>query len=277
MKELITASTYETTCAKIIDLKPMTEYEKYFKIELPGGRDLGHEPGQFVMVSIPGVGEAPISISSSPTQKGYFELVVRNAGKVTGALHNLAIGSTVGIRGPFGTGFPVDSFKGNSLLFVCGGLGIVPLRSLINYVLDKREDFGNIEILLGCKEPRSLLFKDEIERWQKTAGISFSCTVDRGSPDWKGNVGLITSLIPSAKIDPAKTFSVVCGPPIMYKFVLFELLNRQIPADKIYVSLERHMKCGVGKCGHCQIEELYCCKDGPVFSYEKIKNKKEAI
>jgi sulfite reductase subunit B len=270
-------SEYNVKVGKIVSAKMVTTMEKYFKISLAGGESLDHDPGQFVMISIPGVGEAPISVSSSPTKRGYFELVVRSAGKVTAALHRLEAGDTVGIRGPFGVGFPTQMLEGNDLMFVAGGLGIVPLRSLINFVIDNRRDFGNVSILLGCKTPKDMLFGDEVEMWGKRLDVNFSCTVDHADPDWKGNVGLITSLIPGVTLDPEKTFSVVVGPPIMYKFVIAELLKKNIPDRQIYVSLERHMKCGVGKCGHCQIGNVYCCQDGPVFSYDSVKDNLEAL
>ena len=204
-------------------------------------------------------------------------MVIRDAGKVTGVLHRKEVGDTIGIRGPFGNGFPVNILEGNDLLFVAGGLGIVPLRSLINYCIDNRRDFGKVDILLGCKTPQDMLFGDEVERWNERLDVGFNCTVDKSDPEWKGNVGLITSLIPGITLDSDRTFAVVVGPPIMYKFVIAELLKKGIPERQIILSLERHMKCGVGKCGHCQINEHYCCQDGPVFSLDKIKNNKEAL
>jgi len=276
-KAKLTDSEYLIKSGKIRRTKQMTEHEKLFEIVLAGGESLDHEPGQFVMVSVPGVGEAPISVSSSPTKRGSFELVVRKAGKLTGVLHSLKASDTVGIRGPFGRGFPTQILEGNDLIFVAGGLGIVPLRSLINFVIDNRRDFGKVHILLGSKTPQDMLFGDEVEGWAKRVDVNFACTVDRADPDWKGNVGLITSLIPGVTLDSERTFGVVVGPPIMYKFVIIELLKKNIPERQILVSLERHMKCGVGKCGHCQIQNYYCCKDGPVFTYDQIKDKKEAL
>lgn len=270
-------SEYEIKKGKILRAKKLTEHEKYFEIALPGGESLGHEPGQFVEVSILGIGEAPISISSSPTKLGSFELVVRNVGKLTAAMHKLEAGDEVGIRGPFGKGFPVRILEGNDLLFVAGGLGIVPLRSLINFVIDNRRDFGKVNILLGCKTPKDMLFGDEVDEWAKRLDVNFNCTVDKAAPDWKGNVGLITSLIPGINLEPLRTFAVVVGPPIMYKFVIKELVKKKIPDRQILVSLERHMKCGLGKCGHCQINGIYCCQEGPVFSYDRIKNIPEAL
>jgi sulfhydrogenase subunit gamma (sulfur reductase) len=278
MKTLVVKdSEYQIKKGKILRARMMTDIEKLFEIELPHGESLDHEPGQFVQVSIFGVGEAPISVSSSPTKRGSFELCVRAVGKVTQALHKLEAGDEVGIRGPFGKGFPVRILAGNDLLFVAGGLGIVPLRSLINYVIDNRRDFGKVTILLGCRTPDDMLFGCEVEEWNKRMDVNFSCTVDKADPDWAGNVGLITSLIPGVNLVPNRTFAVVVGPPIMYKYVIRELLAKNIPERQIYLSLERHMKCGLGKCGHCQIGPYYCCQEGPVFSYDKIKDVKEAI
>lgn len=274
---LLKESEYIVRPAAILKAKKMTEMEMYFELSLADKKSLDHDPGQFVMVSIPGVGEAPVSVSSSPTRRRSFELVVRRMGRVTSALHGLKAGDTVGIRGPFGKGFPVRILEGNDLLFVAGGLGIVPLRSLINFVIDNRRDFGKVHILLGCKTPNAMLFGDEVARWGKRLDVSFSFCVDKADPDWKGNIGLITSLIPGVTLDAERTFAVVVGPPVMYRFVILELLKKRIPEKQILVSLERHMKCGVGKCGHCQIEELYCCQDGPVFTYDTIKDNVEAF
>jgi len=276
-KMVIKDSEYEIMRAKIIKARQMTDSEKLFELVLPGGKSLGHDPGQFVEVSLLGIGEAPLSVTSSPTKRGSFELIVRNAGKLTGALHKLEAGDEVGIRGPFGKGFPVRILEGNDLLFVAGGLGIGPLRSLINYVIDNRRDFGKVDILLGCRTPDNMLFNDEVEEWRKRVDVTLNCTVDRADPDWKGNVGVITSLIPGINLESERTFAVVVGPPIMYKFVIAELLKKGIPERQIIVSLERHMKCGLGKCGHCQINGLYCCQDGPVFQYDEIKNIPEAF
>ncbi len=270
-------SLYNPMAGNITAIRRMAATEKWFKIELEDGKDLEHCPGQFVEVSLLGLGEAPISISSSPTQKGYFELCVRRTGKITEALHKLNAGDKIGIRGPFGSGFPTAELKGKDLLFIAGGLGIAPLRSLINYVIDQRKDFGKVNILLGCKEPKQLLYRDELAAWERLADISFRCTVDKADPDWKGNVGLITELIPGIDIDIKQTYAIICGPPVMYRFVLEKLKEKNIPDKQILLSLERRMKCGVGKCGHCQINGFYCCQDGPVFSYDRIKSLEGAI
>jgi sulfite reductase subunit B len=272
-QDLLKTSPYKPMKAKIVRTHKYTDTEKFFRIELDGNKELGHMPGQFVQVSLFGYGEAPISICSSPTQKGTFDLTARriSTGALTPALHKLEAGDTLGIRGPFGTAFPLDKMHGNNILIVAGGLGIVPLRSLIQYILDKRKDFGDVHILLGCRTSKDMLYGDEIASWQKRADIQFNCTVDKGDPDWKGNVGLITSLIPGMSINPKQTYAVVVGPPIMYKFVIVELIKKNIPDNQIVVSLERRMKCGLGKCGHCQIRNVYVCQCGPVFTFEQLR------
>lgn len=273
-----TSSIYVPEMARLVEVRPMTELEKYFKIELPNGKSLGHDPGQFVMLSIPGVGEAPISISSSPSRSnGSFELCVRNVGDVTGALHRMEPGQLVGIRGPYGYGFPIERMRGRDMLFAPGGLGLAPLRSLINQVLDERGTFGRVMILYGAKRPAELLFRDELDEWAGRDDVEFHVTVDRAEDDWEGNVGVITTLFPKVTLDPRNTVAVTCGPPIMYRFVLMEMLGKGLSESQIYLSLERRMKCGVGKCGHCQVNDLYCCQEGPVFTYAQIKNVPEAL
>ncbi len=276
-KVVIRDSSYRLKRARIIYTKQLTEKEKFFEIALLNGDRLEHEPGQFVMISLLGIGEIPISICSSPMKRESFDICVRAVGKVTKSLHKLKKGCEIGIRGPYGKGFPVRIFEGNDLLIIAGGLGIAPLRSLITYVLDNRRDFGKVHILFGCKEPKDLLFRDELELWSQRTDLHYLCTVDKADPDWAGNVGVITTLIPGVGIEPARTFAAVVGPPVMYNYVIKELLSKQIPENQIYLSFERHMKCGNGKCGRCQIQNLYCCQDGPVFNYEKIKNMSEAF
>src|SRR4030042_7043281 len=232
-KEIIKNSEYMIKRSKIIRIKKMTDLEKLFEITLPNGECLDHDPGQFVEVSLFGAGEAPISVASSPTQHNSFELCIRAVGKFTTAMHKLDIGDEIGIRGPFGKGFPVKILEGNDLLFVAGGLGIVPMRSLINYVIDNRRDFGRVNILLGCKTPRNMLFGNEVEHWQERMDVNFNCTVDNGDPEWAGNVGLITSLIPGVNLDADHTFAIVVGPPIMYKYVIKELIAKKIPERQI--------------------------------------------
>ena len=270
---------YVPKLATIIKKVPMTTMETLFEVKLEDGVELGHKPGQFVEVSIFGIGEAPISISSSPTKKGTFELCVRRLGNVTSKLHKLNVGDRIGIRGPFGNGFDAEALKGKDLLFIAGGLGIAPLRSLFNYVLDNRKDYGKVFLLYGCKEPKEILFGDEILALVSRKDVEFKSAVNwcPENETWTGSIGVITTLIPQVSFDPEKTTAILCGPPVMYKFVIADLKGRNMPDDHIIMSLERRMKCGVGKCGHCQINHIYVCKDGPVFNYSKIKGVPEAL
>ncbi len=271
-------SVYVPRMAKLLEVGQMTELEKVFTLQLPGGRSLGNDPGQFVEVSLFGIGEAPISVSSSPSRSnGTFELCVRRVGDLTNALHGLEPGDVVGVRGPFGHGFPIEKMRGRDMLFAAGGLGLAPLRSLINQVVDERGAFGRVIVLYGTKHPSEILFKEDLKEWEERDDIEFHMTVDRGDEDWTGNVGVITTLFPEIAINPRNTIAATCGPPIMYRFVLMEMQSKGIPETQIYLSLERRMKCGVGKCGHCQIDELYCCQDGPVFTYAQIKGLEEAL
>jgi NAD(P)H-flavin reductase len=205
-------------------------------------------------------------------------MVVRQVGNVTRALHGMKAGGKLGVRGPFGTTFPVDTdMQGKDLLFICGGIGLVPVRSAIQHVLGHRDDYGKVTILYGTKTPAERLFVEEAREWAAAPGVTFMETVDRGEADWTGNVGVITTLLPEVTIDTARTIAIVCGPPIMYKFVILELRNMQVADENVYVSLERNMKCGVGKCGHCQINSLYVCQDGPVFRFSDVAEIREAI
>ena len=262
----------------------LTAMEMLFEIELDDKKPLGHKPGQFVEVSIFGIGEAPISISSAPNASPTFELVVRKVGNVTSKLFAMSVGDKLGIQGPFGNGFDVKSLEKKHLLLSTGGLGIAPMRSLINYVLDKenRKKFKDIIILHGSKCPDEILFMDEIEEWKKVDDVRCELTVDQCADGecWTGCVGLITTLFPKIKLDKydsENTIAVIIGPPVMYKFVIQCLLTLGIPEENIFVSLERRMKCGVGKCGHCQINGVYVCKEGPVFNYSQIKHLPEAF
>ncbi len=274
----VSESIYVPTPAQVVKITPLTAMEKLFTFQLPHGSSLGHRPGQFVQVSLLGIGEAPISISSSPSRSnGTFEVCVRKVGDVTGAIHGLGEGAHVGVRGPFGVGFPLEKFKGKDILFAAGGLGLAPARCVINEVLDERGAYGRVMILYGAKTPGELLFKEELEALARRDDVELHVTVDRGDPEWRGNVGVITKLFPKIVVDPRNTVAITIGPPIMYRFVLMELLSKGIPEGEIWLSLERRMKCGIGKCGHCQMNNLYCCLHGPSFTYAQIKGVEEAI
>ena len=255
----------------------MNGTELYIRLSMDD-EPLEYQPGQFVEVSVAGVGEAPISISSSPTQKDGFELVIRRIGNVTNAIHKLKSGDKLGIRGPYGQGcYPVEETKGQNLIFVCGGIGLVPQRSFINYVLDNRDDYGEVTVLLGTKCHTQRFFHSELESWTKRDDIHFFETVDEADDCWQGDVGVVTTLIPKIETELASSQIFICGPPIMYKFVLMALAEDNVSRENIYLNLERKMKCGVGKCGHCQINNFYVCVDGPVFRYSNLGIAPEAI
>jgi sulfite reductase subunit B len=268
---------YVPRFAELVKVEELTPKEKVFEFKLQDGKKLGHRPGQFVEVSVMGIGEAPISISSSPTRDGTFQLAIRQVGDVTKALHALKKGAIVGIRGPFGNGFSLEALEGKNLLLIAGGIGLFPLRSLVQYVLDRRRSFGKIILLFGARSPSERLFVEELAQWKQSPDIEFHETVDKGDGSWKGNVGVITTLIPKVEIEPAKTIAVVVGPPIMYRFVIGELKKKGLADEHIIMSLERRMKCGVGKCGHCQINGVYVCQEGPVFSLAQLRNLREAV
>jgi sulfhydrogenase subunit gamma (sulfur reductase) len=271
-------SIYLPAMATIKEVRQISERDKLFKLELPGGLSLNHQPGQFVEVSVLGVGEAPISITSSPSRSnGDFEICVRRLGDLTSVLHRMGPGDKLGVRGPFGRGFPYMRFRGKDLLFALGGLGLPPGRSLINQVLDERPLYGRVIILSGARNPSELLFMDEVAQWQARGDIEVHVTVDRADETWKGNVGVVTTLFPKIDIHPRNTVGLTIGPPAMYRFVLMEFQAKGISEGSIYLSLERRMKCGVGKCGHCQINNIYTCQSGPVFSYAEIKPLEEAL
>ena len=278
MGKTVLKDIYLPELATVETIRELTPTEKYFEFTLDSGRSLGHLPGQFAEISLPGIGEAPISISSKPEKTAGFGMGIRKAGNVTKALHDLNAGAKIGIRGPFGTSFPVDTeMKGQDILFLCAGIGMIPLRSAITHVLDHRQEYGKITILSGTRSPEFRLFTDELEAWGKVGDVTVLETVDEGDDSWKGNVGVITTLFQKITINAKQTVALIMGPPIMYKFALLELRKHDFLFEHIYVSLERHMKCGVGKCGHCQINGIYTCQDGPVFRYADIAQVREAI
>ena len=270
--------------ATIRKIQHLSDTDTFFELELDDKKPLGHDPGQFVEVSVFGIGEAPFGVSSPPTDTPLFEIMVRRIGNVTTKLIGMKPGDKVGIRGPLGTGFNMKSFEGKNLIFCSGGTGMVPMRSVINYVVDKkhRDKYKNITILYGAKRPKEIVFMPDVDNWKKVHDLQCEVTVDKCEPTecWGGCVGLVTTLFPKVrmdKFDSKNTIAIVIGPPVMYKFVIQCLKTMGITDDNIYVSLERRMKCGVGKCGHCQINGIYTCKEGPVFNYQQIKQLPEAF
>lgn len=262
--------------AEIVETKWITKTEKHFVLKLRNGETLKFDPGQIVEAGIPGWGEIPLGLASTPTNIDFFELVVRKVGKVSTALVNLNKGDTMFIRGPYGNGFPVKEFIDNDVLIVAGGIGLCPTRSMIQYILDKREDFKKFTLFFGSRDTNCRLFVDDLEKWTQDENVDFYETLDNPSPDWDGNTGVITTLFKKTEINPDVRV-IICGPPVMYKFVMNELKKIGIPENHVFVDLERRMKCGVGKCGHCQINDKYVCIDGPVFRFSDIADLEEAI
>jgi sulfhydrogenase subunit gamma (sulfur reductase) len=230
-----------------------------------------YKPGQFVQVSLLGVGEAPISITSCPADKGFLELTIRAAGKLTRAIHQLKEGDRIYIRGPYGNSFPLDEVAGKDLYFVAGGIGLPPLRGVIRSAFDRRGDFGKIKILYGAKTPNELCFKEELKAWQQIDNTQVLLTVDEADEKWQGNVGVVTKLWDKTDMVSSNGVAYVCGPPIMIKFVVEKLLTSGFKDEYINITLERYMKCGIGKCGHCNIADKFVCVDGPVFTYGQLK------
>lgn len=271
------ASPFAPRLARIVAAEQFTPKEKWFRLVFQDGQPLAHPPMSFVQVTVFGIGEAPISVCSSPTREPAFELCVRAVGSVTNAMHRLDVGDTLGIRGPFGNGFDAEAHRGRDFLFVAGGLGLAPARSLIQYVLDRRREFGRVTILVGARTPGDLLFQADLKEWQSRPDVETLVTVDRPAEGWTGNVGVITTLFRRVKINPSSTMAVIIGPPIMFKFAVLEALGAGIPENRCICSLERRMKCGLGWCGHCQIRNVYVCQEGPVFTYEQVKKLREGI
>lgn len=273
------SSLYLPFPCEILAVTELTPAEKLFRVRRTDAAPLGHLPGQFVQVSLLGWGEAPISVASSPTRDGAFDLGVRRVGSLTGAMHQLRVGDTIGLRGPFGRPFDLPGLRGRDLLLISGGCGLAPLRSLIQYCEDHPEEFGQVTILYGAKNRANILFKDELAAWEASARFACILTVDSssGAECYSGNVGLITALIPPLSFDPGTTTAVIIGPPVMYRAVIAALEEKGLGSDRIVVSLERQMRCGVGKCGHCTIEHLYCCQDGPVFRLDEVEHLRGAL
>lgn len=228
--------------------------------------------GQFNMLYAYGIGEAAISISSDPEHGGTLTHTIHRVGIVTTALSQLRRGDVVGIRGPFGTGWPVETLKGRDVLIVAGGIGLAPLRPVIYHILCHRSDFGRLIILYGARTPLHLLYRVELEHWSKLQGVEVLVTVDKGDTSWKGNISVVTKLLASVKLDLEKTIALVCGPELMMKYGAEDIERYGIATEKIYLSMERNMKCGAGLCGHCQFGPLFICKDGPVFPYDQIRH-----
>lgn len=229
-----------------------------------------YQPGQFQEVSVFGVGEATFCLTSTPTRPGSIEFSVKKVGTVTQALHEMEEGAVVGIRAPFGNWFPYEQWKGKNLVFIGGGIGMAPMRSILNFCLDNRADYGDIITIYGARSPGDLCYKQEFDDWRKTSELYL--TVDKGDDTWHGNEGFVPSYLMDIAPKPNNAIAITCGPPIMIKFVLLNLNQLGFTDEQIYTTLEMKMKCGIGKCGRCNIGSKFVCIDGPVFSYAEIRD-----
>ena len=271
---------YLPKIAKIVDIRQETPDVKTFVLRFEdeaAEKSFDYKPGQFVEFSVFNEGEAPFCLSNSPTRKTGIECTVKRTGKATQAVHELDIGDTVGIRGPYGNGFPIEELRHKELLFVAGGIGLAPLRSLINYCLDNRGDFGKITIVNGARTSKDLVYKEEYKAWEKAKDTRLYLTVDCDESNWTCMVGVVPKVLEELKPTCDGAVAIVCGPPVMIKYTIPVLLKIGFCPEAIVTTLEMKMKCGLGKCGRCNIQHLYVCKDGPVFSYAQLKGLQYAI
>lgn len=258
--------------AQVTDIRVDTPDVKTFRVVgLDGKKPFRHIPGQCAMLSMPGVGEALFSITSSPTNAEFLEFSIKKCGCVTDWLHAMEPGQQITLRGPYGNGFPVDSdLLGRDLLFIAGGIGLAPLRSVINYVRDRRDQYGQVDIVYGARSRADLVdYPEIVDQWCQEAGLRVHLTIDREEPGWEGHVGFVPNYVKELGFDTGKTV-ILCGPPIMIKFTLAALGELGFSRDQVYTTMELRMKCGIGKCGRCNIGDKYVCKDGPVFRCDQL-------
>lgn len=228
--------------------------------------------GQFVELTLPGIGEAPFTPSSDPNIRETIDVTIMRAGRVTTLLHGMEKNASVGIRGPYGKGYPLEKFAGKDVLVLGGGVGLAPLRSLLFSLFATIDRYSSVCLRYGARTPSDVLYKDALPQWAKRPKVDALITVDVGDPSWKGNVGLVTTILNNLPLDLKKAVAVVCGPPIMMKFATLKLLDIGFKPKDIFLSMEKNMSCGLGKCGHCRMGRFYICKDGPVFTYEELKD-----
>lgn len=260
------------TIAGLNDETSGTRPIKTFRVVLGNGKDFNHRPGQCAIIGILGTGESMISIASSPTRTGYLEFSVMKLGAVTTALHACETGDAISIRGPYGNGFPLDAWKGKNIVTIGGGIGQAPLRPLIQYVLDNRSDFGRLDIIYGARTSSDLCFKNELFELEARDDVKVHLSIDGEEENWKRFVGFVPSHLLELKPSPHDTIAITCGPVVMIKHVIKNLLELGFLDEQIFTTLENRMKCGIGKCGRCNVGQLYVCKDGPVFSYATLKH-----
>jgi NAD(P)H-flavin reductase len=260
---------------KIIDETPGERAIRTFHFNFKDEKlreEFSFESGQFAEYSVLGIGEAPFCISSSPTRRDHLEFAVLRIGKVTNALHRLSVGAEIGFRGPYGNSFPLDFLQGKNLVFVAGGIGLAPLRSLIWNVIDTRDKYEKVDIIYGARSPDDLCFKYDVDTWGKDKTVNMVTTVDKGDESWTGRVGFVPQILEQVAPSASNAVAIVCGPPIMIRFTFPVLEKLGFTPEQMITTLEKRMKCGIGKCGRCNIGNLYVCRDGPVFTYAQIKS-----
>lgn len=272
MENRITSNVYLPRLAKIVEIKQEVDGArpiKTFRTRFDSDGNFSFRSGQCAMLSVFGTGEAMISISSSPLVKDYLQFSILKMGRVTSALHDMQVGDTIGIRGPYGNSFPIEQWKGKNLVFVGGGIGLAPIWSVLTTAMGRRGDYGKISLIYGARTAPDIVFKNEIEEMRKTIDVHLS--VDVGDPEWKEFVGFVAQNIADKKPSPENSVAIVCGPPIMIKTSIKALKDLNFGDDQIYTTVENKMKCGIGKCGRCNIGLHYVCKDGPVYSWAELK------
>lgn len=265
----MTTNPYEYIHADVLDV--ITETTTIKTLVLKPRKEMSFKTGQFVCVTVFGVGEAFFTPSSRPSVKDTLHVSIMKVGRVTEKIHELKKGDVVGLRGPYGSGYPMDEFTGKEVLVVGGGCGFAPLRSLMYSFFERSREFKKLYFRGGCKSSKDLVYRTEMEEWKKRKDLNLRLTVDVGDSEWKGNVGVVTTILDDIDFNFEEAVAIVCGPPIMMKFATIKILQLGFKEDHIYLSVEKNMSCGLGKCGHCRIGNYYCCKDGPVFRYDKVK------
>ncbi len=256
--------------ARVVKLWDETSDVMTFQVEFSDSEPFPYLPGQCAMLSMPSVGEAMFSITASPTRQP-MEFSIKRVGSLTEEMHRMEVGRQIGIRGPYGNGFPLEIMMGTDLLFIGGGIGLAPLRSLINYCIDHREDYGHIHIVYGARSPEDLVFKSELfEEWPRVDNVDVDVTVDAGDENWDGPVGFVPAFLEELNPSPEGKLAFTCGPPIMIKFVVQSLAKLNYSKDRVITTLEKRMKCGVGRCGRCNVGGKYICLDGPVFRLDEL-------
>ena len=272
---------YMPELALITEIKEETPEVKTFTLSLRDGKPFKSKPGQFIELSVFGCGEFPASISAILDEKAYFQTTLRRIGKVTQKFMDLQVNSTIGVRGPFGSGFPVEEMEGRNVLLIAGGVGLTSIKYLARYLLENRDSYGNLKLLYGAKTPSDLLFRDTFPLADKEEGgkkdLEVLLTVDEADEEWKGNIGVVTELFGKTDLNPENTSVAICGPSIMMKFATARLIDIGFDENQVFLSLERRMQCGIGMCGHCMIGQKRVCLDGPVFAYKDVKDTLERL